>query len=708
MRSVYQALSPLIERRLPQDRSRDWVGSIAVLTANGLIKRFGDRVLFQDVALQLRPGRRQALVGGNGTGKTTLIEILVGIQQQDAGEVSRPRDTRVGYLAQELPGAQGGPVIDEVLGGAGSIRELAQEIHRLEHLVAATSGPEHDKALSKLGTAQTSFEQQGGYAVEAEAHRILAGLGFAASDHDRPVTELSGGWRMRVALARLLLSDPEVLILDEPTNHLDVDSVAWLEQYLSAWNGALLFVSHDRDFIDAVANRVLELVPGEGIVEYTGNFAEFVEQREERIAMAEAAAANQARKVAQVERFVERFRYKATKARQVQSRVKMLDRLDTVKVPERAVLRTKFGFPEPRRSSRVVVEVDGVSVGYDDTTIIADTTFVLERGTKVALVGPNGAGKTTLVRLILGELAPTKGTVTMGANVDYAVFHQDQTAVLDSSRTVFEEFRIHAGDRPGRNLRTVLGSFGFTGDAADRFVGDLSGGERTRLALGKTMVDPVNLLVLDEPTNHLDLPSCDILEEALLAYPGTVILVTHDRYLIRSVADALIEVRDGKARWHDGVDEALLAPPGLNRPSAAVSAPPKTPANKTPANKTPANKTPANKIPVNKLPSKPADRKGGGQARAAQPPPPAAVAREQAKSQQRDTRRLRKALDTAEKSWERAEAEVAEWQQQMADPALYADQAKVQAATRSYEAAKDRAAQAMAAWEAATLELERA
>ncbi|MDH4144191.1 MAG: ATP-binding cassette domain-containing protein, partial [Acidimicrobiia bacterium] len=455
-----------------------------MLTASGLSKSFGDRTLFRDVDLRLLPGRRQALVGGNGTGKTTLIETLLGLTAPDAGEISRPRDLTVGYLPQELPGAEDGTVLEVVMAGAEAVRGLAAEITRLEHLLAATTGAEHDQALEALGRAQSRFEALGGYALEAEAHRVLAGLGFSVTDAQRPVTELSGGWRMRAALARLLLSKPDVLILDEPTNHLDVDSVGWLEQYLAAWSGALLFVSHDRDFIDAVANRVLEL-SGETLVEYVGGFAEFVVAREDRIAQAEAAAAGQARKIAQVERFIDRFRYKATKARQVQSRLKTLERLERIEVPDQRQLVARFAFGQPRRSSRVVLEAHDMSVGYDDQTVLTGIDLVIERGRKVALVGPNGAGKTTLVRVMLGELAALSGSVALGQNVDVATFHQDQTTQLDPARTVFDEFRAHTGDRAGRNLRTVLGSFGFPGDAADRRVGDLSGGERTRLALAK-------------------------------------------------------------------------------------------------------------------------------------------------------------------------------------------------------------------------------
>ena len=548
-----------------------------MITVSGLTKSFGGRTLFEGVTFKLVPGRRVALVGGNGVGKTTLLEIIVGDQQPDSGEVHLGRGTRIGYLPQELTEQVHGTVLEEVLRGASHVTELEQQLARLAADVASTAAdgdrPDvtaHDRALEAYGEAQHRFETLGGYGVEAEARRVLAGLGFTDADMDRPVHELSGGWRMRVALARLMLSAPDLLVLDEPTNHLDVESVAWLEQHLAQWPGAILFVSHDRDFLDAVAERVIEVAHGRA-TEYVGGFEAFVIQREERLAAAEAAAAAQQRQLASTERFIERFRYKATKARQVQSRIKALEKLERLQPPPRDELVAKFAFPQPQRSSRVVVEAIDASVGFDDTPVLSQIDLVVERGQKLALIGPNGAGKTTLLRMLLGELPASSGEVVLGNNVDVAQFAQHQVDSLRFDRTVLEEFRSAVGEVKGRNLQTVLGSFGFRGDAVDRRVGDLSGGERTRLALARIMVDPVNLLVLDEPTNHLDLPSCDVLEEALNAYPGTVLIVTHDRYLIRSVADALVEVRDGSVVYHPGVDEDVLAPAGVTAAAGRAS-----------------------------------------------------------------------------------------------------------------------------------------
>ena len=649
-----------------------------MLTASNLGMSFGARRLFKDVTLELRPGRRIALVGGNGAGKTTLIGMLMGEIEPDEGAVHRPSNLQLGYLPQDLADDPQGTVLEEAMAGDERMQAARTRLAELEERLTSSTGDD-PKLIQDYSDAQAHFDQLGGYSAEADAHRVLAGLGFNGTDGDKPLRELSGGWRMRAALARLLVAKPDVLILDEPTNHLDVDSVAWLERQLAAWPSALLFVSHDRDFIDAVAERVVELSGGT-TNEYIGGFAEFVVGREERIAAIEAAAAGQARKVAQVEKFVERFRYKATKARQVQSRIKTLEKLDKIEVPTRESIKAKFGFPEPQRSARTVVELENVTAGYDGKAIVSNVNLVVERGSKVAFIGPNGAGKTTLVKMMLGELEPMAGTVTIGNNVDIATFAQHQTEVLVESRSPFEELSATMGDLGMRNSRTILGSFGFSGEAADRKIGDLSGGERTRLALAKTMVHPVNLLVLDEPTNHLDLPSCDLLEDALQAYPGTVILVTHDRHLIRNVAEILVEVRDGKVTVYDEVDERLLMP-GENTIPAKLS-----------TSLTGKAKKSAKKTDTRSSSGRKQEKRGQAEER---------------NEHHQNTKSLRIELRKVEKDWEKAEAKVVALHAKLADPTVYDDGAQVALLAKQVDSAKDLAAKLSARWEELASKLER-
>jgi len=650
-----------------------------VLTVSGLTKSHGARTLFRDVTFRLSPGRRIALIGGNGVGKTTICEIIVGLQDPDSGEVSKPNDYRIGYLPQELIEAWTGTVLDEVLRGSGGVLDLEVELRRLEAVIAGSDGAARQEALAAYGIAQSRFEALGGYLLESEARRILGGLGFTADDMDRPLKEMSGGWQMRAALARLLLQQPDVLVLDEPTNHLDVDSVAWLEQQLVGWPGAVLFVSHDRDFIDTVAERCIEIA-WSSATEYVGGFAEFIVAREERLQILEATAARQAKEVARIERFVERFRYKATKARQVQSRIKTLEKLERIEVPKDHDLKLRFAFPEPPRSSRVVAEIVDATIGYEGTAVVSGVDLVIERGQKLALIGPNGAGKSTLLKVILGQLVPLSGTAKLGAGVDIAYFAQHQVDALRMDRTVEQEFRATVGPQPkSRNLRTVLGSFGFSGDAVDVLVADLSGGERTRLALAEVMCNPVNLLVLDEPTNHLDLPSCDILEDALRAYPGTVLLVSHDRYLIRNTAQELVVVRDGKVVHHPDVDEALLQP----GPDAASLSAMSTGTGKRDPSHTGAVTRPSTA------------RKAAKRAEA-----------EQRNARSRATREIRKKVDRLERKALAAEESLRVLEQKLADPDVYADKPLMNTLIGDHERAQAEAAKLMAAWERAATELE--
>ena len=525
-----------------------------MISLDNLTVSYGGWTLFDNISFLINPKDRIGLVGKNGAGKTTLLRIITGEQQPTSGAVTLNGDCTIGYLPQTMRVADTTTLVEETAKAFEEVLRLEAEIEALTREIAERTdyeSSEYEQLLHRLNDAQDHYHILGGETRDADIEKTLLGLGFKRSDFGRATSEFSGGWRMRIELAKLLLRRPSIFLLDEPTNHLDIESIQWLEEYLRNYNGAVLLISHDRAFLDNVTNRTVELSLGK-ITDYKVSYSKYVVLRAERRAQQMAAYENQQRMIEKTEEFIEKFRYKPTKSNQVQSRIKQLERLDRLEIEEEDLATLNIKFPPAPRSGQIVAEINEAGMSFGEKHVFSGANFVIEKGDKIALVGRNGEGKTTLARMLIGQLTPTEGSIRLGANVNIGYYAQNQDDLMDGDFTVYDTLdRVAVGDIRTR-LRDILGAFLFRGEDIDKKVKVLSGGERARLAMARMMLEPRNLLVLDEPTNHMDMRSKDILKNAIMKYDGTVVVVSHDREFLDGMVQKVYEFRDGGVKEYLG------------------------------------------------------------------------------------------------------------------------------------------------------------
>ena len=640
-----------------------------VISLDNLTISYGGWTLFDGISFMINPKDRIGLVGKNGAGKTTLLRVITGEQQPTEGAVTINGECTIGYLPQQMRVADTTTLVAETAKAFDEVLRIEAEIERLTAEIASRTdyeSAEYEELIHRLSVANDRYHILGGDTREADIERTLLGLGFKRTDFERPTREFSGGWRMRIELAKLLLKRPSIFLLDEPTNHLDIESIQWLEEYLKNYNGAVLLISHDRAFLDNVTTRTIELSLGK-VYDYKVPYSKFVVLRAERREQQMAAYENQQRLIEKTEEFIEKFRYKPTKSNQVQSRVKQLEKLERIEVDEEDLSRLNIKFPPAPRSGQIVADIKGVGKAFGQKRIFAGAEFTIERGQKIALVGRNGEGKTTFARMLIGELEATEGEIKVGANVNIGYYAQNQDDLMDGEFTVFDTLdRVAVGDVRTR-LRDILGAFLFRGEDIDKKVKVLSGGERSRLAMARLMLEPYNLLVLDEPTNHMDMRSKDILKDALQKFDGTVVVVSHDREFLDGLVDRIYEFRDGGVREYLGDIWYFL------------------------------EKRKVESLQDIERHDKPATQA----AKSEETPAAGKLSYEQKKEQEKLVRKLRKAVESVEEELAKVEKEIADYDARFAVATEYNadDYAK-------YNALKEHYDHLMHEWEKASYELE--